>query len=124
MLWEIKTKQIILAQIEVERQNITGYDLTVWATEKQDKTKVENETIGFWKWLDNNHTENDSVLCYMVRKPKIKLLSTVKIKHWYDKEVQIFETNSFIEEREGNETVKYFIVSTTRTSVNEELGGC
>ncbi|MGL5903997.1 MAG: hypothetical protein ACRCZO_15050, partial [Cetobacterium sp.] len=121
---EIKAKQIILAKIEVTKQNITGYDLTVWATKKLDKEKIENDTIGFWKWLEDNSTENDSVLYYMVRERKMKLQHTVKIKHWHDKAVEIFETNSYVEEQEDNETAKYFIGSTTRTTLDEELGGC
>ncbi len=60
----------------------------------------------------------------MVRKPKVRLKSTVKIKHWYSKIVEIYEENSFVEELERKETVKYFIGSTYRTSINEEIGGC
>lgn len=61
---------------------------------------------------------------YTVRKPKGRLKSTVKIRHWHKNEIEIYEENSFNEELDGNNTVKYFIGSTYRTSSNEELGGC
>lgn len=61
---------------------------------------------------------------YMVRKPKVRLKSTVKRRHWHKEEIEIYEENSFVEEQEGNDTVKYFIGSTYRTTINEEIGGC
>ncbi len=58
---------------------------------------------------------------YMVRKPKVRLKSTVKIRHWHKKEIEIYEENSFVEEQDGNGTVKYFIGSTYRTSITGEV---
>lgn len=60
----------------------------------------------------------------MVHRPKVKLKSTVKMRQWHKSETEIFEENSYIQEREGNKTVRYFIGRTYRTSSSEELGGC
>ncbi len=120
--WEIMTGRVIFAELRVERENVTGYELTVWGTNKEERSEIEKNTAHFWRWLDN--ISMDKVMYYMVRKPKVRLKSTVKIKHWYSKKVEIYEENGFVEEREGNGTVKYFIGSTYRTSINEEIGGC
>ncbi|MGL4484255.1 MAG: hypothetical protein ACRCUS_04835 [Anaerovoracaceae bacterium] len=46
------------------------------------------------------------------------------MKQWHKNCIEIFEENSYVQEHEGNRTVKYFIGPTYRTSSNEELGGC
>ncbi len=120
--WEIMTGRVIFVELQVERENVTGYELTVWGTNKEKRSEIVKNTAHFWRWLDDIST--DKVMYYMVRRPKVRLKSTVKIKHWYSKKVEIYEENSFVEEREGNGTVKYFIGSTYRTSINEEIGGC
>ncbi len=120
--WEIMTGNIILAEINVNRENITGFDLSVWGTVKEKRAEIEKNNIHFWKWLNNVST--DKTWYYMIRQPKVKLKSTVKMKQWYRSETEIFEENSFIEENEGNKTFKYFIGSTYRISLDEELGGC
>ncbi|XP_026110841.1 uncharacterized protein LOC113084981 [Carassius auratus] len=120
--WRIFTNSLILAEILVQQQNVSGFEVSVWATVKGNRTKIENKTIGFWRWLDNLHDKKNDY--YMVRKPKVKLKSTVKIKHWHSSDIEVYEENSFIQKQEGNRTIKYFIGSTYRTSENEELGGC
>ncbi len=120
--WEIMMGNVIFTELQVERENVTGYELTVWGTNKGKRSEIEKNTTHFWKWLDDVST--DKVMYCMIRKPKVRLKSTVKMKHWYSKTVEIYEENSFVEERERNETVRYFIGSTYRTSINEDIGGC
>lgn len=116
------TGKVILAEVQVIRENVSSYELTVWGTHKGKSSEIEKNATNFWKWLDDVST--DKITYYMERKPKVRLKSTVKIKHWHKNEIEIYEENSFVDERDGNETVKYFIGPTYRTSMNEEIGGC
>ncbi len=60
---EIMTGNIILAEINVNRENITGFDLSVWGTVKEERKEVEKNYVHFWKWLNNVST--DKTLYYM-----------------------------------------------------------
>lgn len=60
---------IILMEVRVERQNISGFEVSVWATVKEKRNKIENNTKGFWKWLDN--LNNGKIVYYMVRMSKV-----------------------------------------------------
>lgn len=45
--------KIILAKIQVDKENISGFEVIVFAT----RNEVENN-IYFWKWLNDNLTGN------------------------------------------------------------------
>lgn len=42
---ELITRRIIIAQVENEWINVSGYDLTIHVTSEKDRTKIENKTI-------------------------------------------------------------------------------
>lgn len=58
------TGKIILAEIEVERENISGFELSIWGTIKEKRSKIEKNTTNFWKWLDDDST--DKIMYYNV----------------------------------------------------------
>ncbi len=82
------TGNIILAEINVNRENITGFDLSVWGTVNEKKKEIEKNNVHFWKWLNNVST--NKILYYMIRQPNVKIKSTVKMKQWYRSETDIF----------------------------------
>ncbi len=86
--WEIMTGNIILAEINVNRENITGFNLSVWGTVGEKRKEIEKNNVHFCKWLNNVRT--DKTLYYMIRQPKVKIKSTVKMKQWYRSETDIF----------------------------------
>lgn len=45
--WEILSGSIILAEVEVQRQTITGFELSVWGTSRKKRKEIENNTLVF-----------------------------------------------------------------------------
>lgn len=45
--WEIMTGRVIFAELQVERENVTGYELTVWGTNKEKRSEIEKNTAHF-----------------------------------------------------------------------------
>lgn len=41
--WEIMTGRVIFAELQVDRENVTGYELTVWGTNKGKKERNRKE---------------------------------------------------------------------------------
>lgn len=54
--WETMTGKIILAKIQVDKENISGFEVT-FATRTKYRSEEENN-IYFWKWLNDNLTGN------------------------------------------------------------------
>lgn len=58
--WQIFSGNIILAEVEVQRQNVTGFELSVWGTSTKKRKEIEENTKYFWKWLNNISTDKTS----------------------------------------------------------------
>ncbi len=41
--WKIMTGRVIFAELQVERENVTRYELTVWGTNKEKKERNRKE---------------------------------------------------------------------------------